>query len=77
LRIIELKKGVDKNKEFTNKELKIKKILYTNIVKKIQETKEKINDEENNLVTDEEVSTINKILDEAEKHFGSKLTSHA
>jgi len=54
-----------------------KKILYTNIVKKIQETKEKINDEENNLVTDEEVSTINKILDEAEKHFGSKLTSHA
>jgi hypothetical protein len=54
-----------------------KKKLYTNIVKKIQETKEKISGEENNSVTDEEVSTINEILERAKKHFGSKLTSHA
>lgn len=54
-----------------------KRILYTNIVKKIQETKEKINDEENSSLTDEQVSTINEILKRAEEHFGSKLTSHA
>lgn len=54
-----------------------KKKLYTNIVKKIQETKEKINDEENSSLNDKEVEDINKILDEAKKHFGSKLTSHA
>lgn len=54
-----------------------KKKLYTNIVKKIQETKEKINNEVNNSLTDEQVSTINEILERAKKHFGSKLTSHA
>ena len=35
LRIIELKKGVDKNKEFTSKELKRKRILYTNNYEKL------------------------------------------
>lgn len=54
-----------------------KKKLYTNIVQKIKETEGKINNEVNNSVTDDEVSTINKILKKAEEHFGSKLTSHA
>lgn len=54
-----------------------KKKLYTNIVKKIQETKEKINGEDNSSLTDVEVSTITEILTRAKEHFGSKLTSHA
>ena len=54
-----------------------KKKLYTNIVEKIQKTKIQINDEKNNSLDNKEVSIINKTLNDAESHFGSKLTSHA
>jgi len=56
---------------------KQKRILYNKIITKIQGTRKEINSEENSSLNDEEVSTINETLDEAEKHFVSKLLSHA
>ena len=54
-----------------------KKKLYKNIVQKIKETEGIINNEVNNSLTDEQVSTINEILERAKNHFRSKMTSHA
>ena len=56
---------------------KQKRILYNKIITKIQDTRDKITGEENSSLNDKEVEDINKILDEAEKHFVSKLLSHA
>ena len=36
-RIVDLKKGIDRNKEFNDKELKIKKINYTNDYKELKQ----------------------------------------
>ena len=56
---------------------KQKRILYNKIITKIQNTRKEINSEKNSSLNDKEVEDINKILDEAEKHFVSKLLSHA
>lgn len=56
---------------------KQKRILYNKIITKIQDTRDKITGEENSSLNDKEVEDIKKILDEAEKHFVSKLLSHA
>ena len=56
---------------------KQKRILYNEIITKIQDTRKVINSEENSSLNDKEIEDINKILDEAEKHFVSKLLSHA
>lgn len=56
---------------------KQKRILYNKIITKIQDTRDKITGEENSSLNNEEVEDIKKILDEAEKHFVSKLLSHA
>ena len=54
---------------------KQKRILYNNIITKIQATRNEI--KENSSLNNVERSTINKSLDEAEKHFVSKWLSHA
>ena len=55
---------------------KQKRILYDKIITKIQDTRNKINGEENSSLNDKDVQDINKTLNKAEVHFTSKILSH-